>query len=301
MKSNLLTVMALVGILAGNVAQASRGIVPFRSIFETEKQNWEFNFRPDGTKLVYFGGRVLSNVKVVAVFWGTQVDPETVAKIGDFYTSVTNSTYIDWLSEYNTNIKATDGRDGTNQKIARGTYGGAVTITPINQGTTLDKLDVQVEIEKQLDQGALPKPDANTLYMFYFPAGMTLMTGGQASCSAWCADHEGFVSKKYGDIAYGMMPDLGGSCAFGCGMHAKFDNLTNVSSHELIEAITDPMCPDMNVDPAFPAAWLQGQEEIGDLCVSSSATLQSRDKTYAIQGEFDNSTGACKVGQFSSP
>src|ERR1041385_6384258 len=32
-------------------------------------------FAPAGSHLTYFGGRVISNVHVVIVFWGTNVDP----------------------------------------------------------------------------------------------------------------------------------------------------------------------------------------------------------------------------------
>jgi len=253
-------------------------------------------------KVEYFGGPVIPNVKVIAVFWGSKVDAETQAKIGAFYSSVTNSTYMDWLTEYNTDVKAMDGRQGTNQSIGRGTYNGAITISPKNLGTTLDKTDVEAELQYQMDQKVLPAPDQNSLYMVHFPAGITLLTGGEASCSAWCGDHEGVQTAKYGNIYYAMMPDLGGSCQFGCDFSdTSFDSLTVIASHELMEAVTDPLCPNLNTGPSFPAGWMaEDQNEIGDLCVSQLASLTANATTYSIQMEWDESVQACKGGTFTS-
>ena len=81
---------------------------------------------------MYYGGPVISSVKVYSVFWGPKVDPTVTAKIGSFFSATVDSTYMDWLKEYDTSIKAVDGRQGTNQTIGRGTYAGEYTITPKN-------------------------------------------------------------------------------------------------------------------------------------------------------------------------
>src|SRR5206468_4133529 len=85
-----------------------------------------------------------------------------------------------------------------------------------------------------------------------------------------CAYHEGFNSKSGAPIFYGVMPVCGG---FGCGFGNAFDNLTIVSSHEALEAITDPF-PTPGDKPAYPQAWntTDGQE-IADLCQSVSGTV----------------------------
>ena len=48
--------------------------------------------------VVYYGEPVLSNVKIYAVFWGATVNAEVQAEIGDFYTAISNSTYLDLLA-----------------------------------------------------------------------------------------------------------------------------------------------------------------------------------------------------------
>jgi hypothetical protein len=54
--------------------------------------------------LEYFGGPVLPNVKVYAVFWSAGVSEEITTGIGPFYRTITNSEYVDWLTEYSTHI-----------------------------------------------------------------------------------------------------------------------------------------------------------------------------------------------------
>src|SRR5689334_14445804 len=47
--------------------------------------------------LSYSGGRVLSNVKVVPVYWGSKVNATTTANLPGFLNNVVKSSYIDAL------------------------------------------------------------------------------------------------------------------------------------------------------------------------------------------------------------
>jgi hypothetical protein len=305
MKKFVALVLAFVSFQLSSSAYAiPRGIIPKFASQPAKPMLHDMNsdMRSDGSTggVFYFGGPVISHVKAIAVFWGPSVDANTQSQIGGFLSSVVDSTYLDWLNTYNTKINAVDGRKGTQQDIGRGKFIGTVTITPKNTQTTLDKTDVEAELENQLDAGTLQAPDADTLYIVYFPPGLALTTGGIASCQDWCADHEGFVSKKYGNVFYAMMPDLGGNCSFGCGSDDPFANLTSATSHELVEAITDPLCPSIGINLAFPAGWgSQDQQEVGDLCVSQEASLTSGTTTYTVQQIWDNSSNGCRGGQFT--
>src|SRR5690242_16148336 len=88
---------------------------------------------PSGAKLLYYGGRVVSNMEVVQVLWGTgsyipEVSGTGTPSIASFYQGVLNSSYIDWLTEYNTTITAQNGSAGTQQTIGHGAFVGQVTI-----------------------------------------------------------------------------------------------------------------------------------------------------------------------------
>jgi hypothetical protein len=252
-------------------------------------------------KLYYYGGPVLANVEVYAVMWGPSVNSDTQKGVNDFYTAAINSSYFDWLKEYNTNVNALDGRAGSNQTIGRGKFMGQIVITPANTSTSLQDADVQKELDAQIAAGVLPKPNANTLFMTYFPPGVSIAIDGQGSCSTFCAYHEGFTSPTNGNVFYGVMPDLGGACAFGCGFNSPFDNLTIVSSHEMTEAVTDPF-PTPKDKPAYPQAWnTTDGSEIGDLCAQTQTNLTTQGTTYLLQQEFDNSITGCASGPYQSP
>ncbi len=254
------------------------------------------------TKLLYYGGPVISNVKVYAVFWGASVDAGLQKNIGGFYKAVANSTHMDWLSEYNTSLSAVDGRAGTNQAIGRGAYGGEYLITPQITKTDLDDSDVRTELEAQITAHVLPAPDGDSLYMVYFPSGVSISIEGQKSCATFCAYHNGYASSKFGSIYYGIMPDFqSGGCQFGCGFGRDyFQTNTIISSHEFFEAITDPF-PTPGSHPAYPQAWNTSDgEEIGDVCSDSTGELKAANQTYMIQSEWDNATSSCIAGPYQA-
>lgn len=248
-------------------------------------------------KLLYYGGPVISNAQIYVVHWGPNVVADIKAGIGEFYTAVASSNMMDWLDQYQTTVKAVDGRNGTNQHIGKGRYMGDITITPSLTGKRVDDTEIQAEMQRQIDAGKLPRPDDNTLFMIYFPPGITITAAGMMSCSQFCAYHgnKGLPDEP-NHFYYGVMPDLGGACAFGCGFGNHFATATSISSHELFEAITDPV-PTPGSNPSFPQAWNDNQgNEIGDICAGSNNDLRSASgKVFTVQSEFDNSTGSCST------
>jgi hypothetical protein len=244
--------------------------------------------RPQSSaNMQYFGGPVISHVKVYAVFWGDAVASRTKDLVGPLYSNILDSTYMDWLDEYQTGIQAVDGRRGTGQHIGRGSFGGSFTIHPANASSNLSDQDVQKELDAQIAAGHLPQNDANTLYMTYFPSGYSISIDGQGSCSAFCAYHEGFNSPISGKpVYYGVMP----SCGWGCGSQSE------TSSHECLEAVTDPF-PTPGSNPAYPQAWNDpGGQEIADMCAYTSGTVTGHGTTSDVTGLWDNSISGCNSG-----
>src|SRR5579884_1512149 len=96
--------------------------------------------------VAYWGGRVLSNVAVVAVFWTSNVDVSIQQKVGPFYATITASSYVDWLSEYDTLGRP----GGSGQHVGRGRFVGSFTIVPSNPSNTLDDADVSAELATQI-------------------------------------------------------------------------------------------------------------------------------------------------------
>ena len=252
---------------------------------------------PSGSQLTYYGGHVISNVKVYNVNWNSNVSSAVSTYLGSFYAAITQSAHFDWLSEYNTTLNAADGSAGTNQVIGRGSLGGSITLNPSTSGTSVDDTSIQAEITKQIASGTLPAADDNSIYMMNFPKGTTITMQGSASCQVFCAYHGTFkVSGQ--NVYYGVIPSMepGSGCDLGCGTDPNYlNNTSSVASHELVEAVTDPEVGLASGGLGKPLAWYNSsQGEIGDICNGQQGSVVGSDGvTYTVQKEWSNSQSAC--------
>ena len=288
-----------------------RGIVPFVD------NNASSNLRAAASaSLTYYGGRVVSNMQVVQVLWGTgsylsNVTSTGTPSMGTFYQQVLNANYTAWLDhDYNTvSPSPASGTTKTNQHIGRGSFVGQFTITPSSSSSTIDDSTIQTELANQIAAGHLPAPttDAagnnNTYYAIFFPHGKTITQGGSSSCVAggFCAYHGTVANAGGHEIYYGVHPDMqsGSGCDTGCGSGTPFANYTSVASHEMTETITD--CEvGLATNNAPPLAWYDSTNgEIGDICNAQQGSFVGTDgQTYTVQLEWSNSQGNC-IAQIS--
>lgn len=241
----------------------------------------------------YFGGTVFPNVKVISVLWGSTVAEATVKDMPGFLRALPNSTFMDQLSEYSTvGLKGVNGHKGSNQTLARGTFWGQYEISPYDKNTTLQDKEIHVELKRQIARGHLPPADLDTLYMIYFPPGVTIQAFGLSSCVSFGAYHNAkFVRPRTNNIFYGVMPDCGYS----------FNSHTIISAHEFAEATTDNI-PTPGNSPNYPQSWNTADGyEIGDLCEGTSGELTTEHKTYYVQQIYLNSIAGCSTGNYTSP
>jgi hypothetical protein len=264
---------------------------------------------PAGAHLTYFGGPVISNISVVAVFWGPNVTPVVTANgaIDQFYTDITSSRFFDLLTEYSTAGTAGSGAGAsTNQSIGHGSFLGKVTITPSlcpgPAACTVTDTQIQTELTNQINAHVLPAPTTdlhgiiNTYYAIYFPPGVTINDGTSSSCvkGGFCAYHSDIA----GTLApYGVLPDFTASaCSLGCGAGTPFQNISAVSSHEMSEAITNSEAGSANVFGP-PLAWYDGPTpnlgEVADLCNGQDVTVSAGANSYSVQQDFSNLQGDC--------
>ncbi len=249
-----------------------------------------------GGQVKYFGGRVISNVEIVEVAWGSSVDSGYLTQLQGFYTAIAPSAFIDWMTEYDTIGLSgfSDLAPGSNQHIGRGAYASTVVITPNNQSTNLSDQDIQTELVAQLTAKTLPAPalDANgnvdSLYMFDFPAGTTITLVNIQSCQSFGAYH--FTTTYNGmSIPYGVHPDCGYS----------FQQATIVHSHELAEALTDTEVGLVETNTtnlcARPLAWTTyastawASQEIADICQGNYDQIAG----YTVQKIWSNYAQGC--------
>jgi hypothetical protein len=256
--------------------------------------------RANAHTLTYFGGPVISAVNVIKVNYGTGTYQAFVSGTGAgtmsaFFKGILGSAYFTWL---NSNYKT------ATQTVGTGTFGGDYSITPsaANNGATIDDTKIQAELVAQINAGHLPAPTANSLYFIYFPKGKKITQGGSPSCAAggFCAYHGTIKSASTpgGYVYYAVMPDnsTGSGCDSGCGNSTPYNNWCSVSSHELIEAVTDPAVGVATVY-ASPLAWYnKTYGEIGDICNAQQGSVVGTDGvTYTVQKEWSNSTNTCRA------
>ena len=243
---------------------------------------------PAGAHLTYYGGPVISNIKVYTVAWGTSVTDQ--ATMNTFFAAVTNSTYLDWLSEYNT----------PTQTIGRGTFGGAFVDKTPPTGTTVKDSQIQAELSKLIDAGTVPQPDSNSYYQFLFPPGITVVGADgtkfcvQTASGTPCAYHSTFV-KNGVNVYYSPQPDYSGACGTLCGFVPGNDtaSLTTASSHEMVEAITDSAVG-LATTLGPPLGWYDNNNgEIGDICEGQAQGQQVAGQY--VQTEWSNKQGKCVV------
>lgn len=221
-------------------------------------------------QLVYNNGPLLTAVQIFTIFWGTawQQPPlsDTLPNINAFFDFILTSPLIDQLAEYSVQ----------GQSIGHGSRVGTVTLTTPDPGTSVDDSAIQQLLNNNIaSNSAFPQPTANTLYFVYLPSGVTVTAGGSSSCSSFCGYHDAINGRIY----YAVMPypDCSGCTA----SLAAFDALTVTSSHELCEAITDPVPGQGWYD--------QNNGEIGDLCAWQTKTVGN----YTVQKEWSNSANSC--------
>ncbi len=265
---------------------------------------------PAGAHLTYYGGRVVSAMKVVIVLWGSgsyesHVSSTATPSMASFYDQIlSESTFTSWLdSEYNT---VDPSGTKTDQHIGRGAFQNLYTITPSISSSTVADSQIQAEIESQIAATHLPAPEIDTAgnpityYAIYFPSGITITQGGSSSCAAggFCSYHGTIAaSGSLREIYYGVHPDMqaGSGCDTQCGnASTTFGNYTAIASKELTDTITDAEVGLATVIGP-PLAWFDNTNgEIGDLCAAQQTTFAACDgETYVVQQEFSNAAANC--------
>src|SRR5262249_36828643 len=149
---------------------------------------------------------------------------------------------------------------GTQQRIGRGNYVATVALTNIPSGNITDA-QVQSALNAAFAAGTLPQPDENSVYSVFFPSSVRITASdGSRSCGSWGAYHDAIIETAPTHNAYYLIiPNCGYS----------FSSYTNVTSHELVEAITDGI-PTPGSNPNYPQAWNDATgSESADLCEST--------------------------------
>jgi hypothetical protein len=224
---------------------------------------------PANAHLVYNGGPLLTNVAVFTIFWGklwgtTATSTQLITKLNQYFGVILTGPLLDQLKEYS----------APGKPIGHGSYIGTKTIKAGAPVGSVTDSTVQTQLKQWIAAGTVPKATPNTLYFIYLDPGIVSIMGGSKSCQSYCGYHS-----NAGKVYYSVMPYPTCSGCLG-GMNA-FDALTGTSSHELCEAITDPV-------PG--SGWYDKTNgEIGDICAWNFKKVGG----YTVQLEWSNKLNKC--------
>jgi hypothetical protein len=233
-------------------------------------------YRPPGAerlaaatpKLTYRKGPLIAAAEVFTIFWGdgwkAKPQSDLIPSLNAFFDAILISPLIDQLAEYNAG----------SVKIRHGRRSGTVTIAGKPAASVTDEA-IQAFLKQQIAAKKAPKTTANTLYFVYLPPGVKVVMGGASSCQAFCGYHSAIGTTTF----YAVMPYPG--CSGCLGDLTALDALTSTSSHELCEAITDPVPGQGWYDDA--------NGEVGDICAWETRKIGA----YTVQLEWSNNAGRC--------
>ena len=171
---------------------------------------------------------VIPSPRFVPIFFASD-DTSTTAQLTTFLSELVSSPY--WasvVSEYG---------------VGPATVHAPVQLTAAdNPGATVDDSQIGAWLTQQLessDAGAgLPPADGNTIFVFFYPAGTTVTFGGST------ADGYHTMTSQNPPVPYAVLPrvpELSVSGFTGALSLSGFELLTFSTSHEMVEAVTDPL------------------------------------------------------------
>ena len=220
-------------------------------------------------RLTYRGGPLLASVEAFVFFWGSawQREPQArlMKQIDDFFEFVVKSPLIDQLDEYSVQDFA----------IGHGSRSGAIALAT-DPPAGIEDADIRKFVQGEIASNpAVAQPAPSSLYFVFLPPGVSVGLDGASSCVNFCGYHDHIDGRLF----YAVMPYP--DCDGCTGASAVLAALTSTSSHELCEAITDPI-------PG--QGWYDDQNgEIGDICAWQTKQLGQ----FTVQLEWSNREGRC--------
>jgi hypothetical protein len=235
------------------------------------------------TGVVYQGGPLINNVAVETVFlgqaWTTDATLEqNAAQLDQFFAYLTNSSYMDLLTQY-----------GTAQAgpIGHGSYVGQVNIPQdVWRRSSVSDNTIQSVLNSEINSGAIAPPNSDSLLFVFTPPNVVVSQGGSRSDGfpeGFAGYHNSFVDSAGQLVRYAVIPDpIGNDQVSGL---TTFQQQTAASSHEMAESITDPDGTSWwdNTNDATSG------DEIGDFADLATNTVYLNG--YAVEELWSNASG----------
>ena len=277
------------------------------------------NSRSDSANaLLYNGGPVMNSSVTYAIFWEpTTLQDGTGTQVSTTYNSLLQNYFgdIGGSGVYNVN---TQYYDSTGHIANNSTFGGSWIDTsayPTSQCTDsatpqncLTDAQIQTEVASAMTANNWTSGPTHMFFVFTSSGEGSCFDSGSSACAftQYCAYHSFFSDSNNQPIIYANMPYTGtnlDACGVTTSPNNDFaaDSTINVTSHEHMEAVTDPQ---LN-------AWYDAQgNENGDKCAwnfgtpsldNGNANVQWNSHFYLVQQEWSNASSGCTLSYSTQP
>jgi hypothetical protein len=232
-----------------------------------------FKAAPPGTfaQAVSFGGSVVKAPKVVPILFAGD---DQQATLTSFTAKLATGTYWGQISaEY-----------GVGALVVK-----APIVVPESAPATIDDSQIASWLTSKFtsDPARFGAPDAQTLYLFYYPSGTTVTQGSGTGCAEFGGYHFETTAGAT-PIGYAVVP----RCPAQGGRSAT-EVTTEAATHELLEWATDPFPESrpayMSVDDAHAVWGRVFLGELGDLC-AQDAPAYPADLGYTVTRSWSNAS-----------
>jgi hypothetical protein len=232
--------------------------------------------------VTYHGGALLPHVDVQALYYGSDWYNNSsyynqTGYLEGFLNTIVHGSYMDMLA-----------KDGYG--VGRGSFeSGKIALVNINKSQYLTDGQLRSALQAYIHNGVLKAPNSNSLYVIYVEDDVAVSDGSATSRTDFLGYHGAFAgtdaSGQPTDIRYAVIPYPGGHVGNGTvPWLSTLGQLTEVTSHELAEAVTDP---DVNYRSL---SWYDDtlNGEVGDIVNGHTVYLDG----YAVQRIADRNDQA---------
>jgi hypothetical protein len=264
--------LGLAGVLCASCGGNGSGNQPHPDgrVVQSEAGPFVEAAHPPLPRMQNFGGGVMQSPKIVTVVFGNDPNASYEASFDKWYVTAAVSTDggAGSGSPFPALIKEYGGGAGQDQGLYH---------LPATSKSSLDDSEIRADLLTYIGNGMLPPNQPDSLYMFFLPGGVGSTAGG---IGTGCVDYYGYHDyEPTTNTAYAVIPQCTEMGLSG------LDELTEVASHEISEAATDPF---LN---AWYAPGYPNGGETGDLCLShiiNITTPVSTEGGFIVQREFSN-------------
>jgi Ricin-type beta-trefoil lectin domain-like len=298
---------AAISAVASNGTAKSHSVHIFHSRGHARPSASVSRAASSSSNVTYHGGPVMANTtNVYAIFWepaGSSVSANYNTLIERYFGDVGGSP----LYKINNQYPQADTMFPSNAKLAD----SLVDTTNAYPQNPLFDSDIQAEVARAQTAKGWSSNIDNVFFVFTGKDVGLCTDISKTSCTpdvttadpslAFCAYHFNFGTNNtiYAAMPYAASPSFNGGCTPGTGAgpnNDDADQTINVTSHEQMEAATDPY-------PSLNPAWQDsGGNEIGDLCAwtfgpnnAQGADVVWNSDGYIVQQEWSNAINGCAL------